>query len=201
MACRKEARIRLQKPNLDNTRKLRGIYFIDPEDGESQETENARNKLEVPFEAAMTSKTGQQSAQGSHGNLWRVGAQNPTRKQSMLVLLKLMSPQESVSDSLFEEILSLLVFVLLPRLVLFWFVWSSRECCTLAGRPDSSRMISSHLITGRSYSFEWRRERRKQVHSHRYGRHARKSVLTIVGMFTRIEVYQILGKDSQSSQY
>ena len=38
-------------------RKLRGIYFIDPEDGEIQETENARNKLEVPFEAAMTSKT------------------------------------------------------------------------------------------------------------------------------------------------
>ena len=37
--------------------KLRGIYFIDPEDGESEETGNARNKLEVPFEAAMTSKT------------------------------------------------------------------------------------------------------------------------------------------------
>ena len=36
------------------TRKLGCIYFIDPEDGEFQETvENASKKLEVPMEAAM----------------------------------------------------------------------------------------------------------------------------------------------------
>ena len=34
------------KPELDNARKLRGIYFIDPEDGEYKETiENAMKKV------------------------------------------------------------------------------------------------------------------------------------------------------------
>ena len=37
-----------EKPQLDNARKLRGIYFIDPEDKEFKETiENARKKLET----------------------------------------------------------------------------------------------------------------------------------------------------------
>ena len=36
-----------EKPKLDNARKLRGIYFIDPEDKEFKETiKNARKKLE-----------------------------------------------------------------------------------------------------------------------------------------------------------
>ena len=36
-----------EKPNLDNARRLRGIYFIDPEDKEFKETiKNARKKLE-----------------------------------------------------------------------------------------------------------------------------------------------------------
>ena len=43
-----------EKPNVDNARRLRGIYFIDPEDGECKETiKNARRKLVVPMEAAM----------------------------------------------------------------------------------------------------------------------------------------------------
>ena len=38
-----------EKPQLDNARKLRGIYFIDPEDKEFKETiKNARKKLETP---------------------------------------------------------------------------------------------------------------------------------------------------------
>ena len=38
-----------EKLHLENARKLRGIYFSDPEDKEFKETiENARKKLETP---------------------------------------------------------------------------------------------------------------------------------------------------------
>ena len=43
--------------HLDNARKLRGIYFIDPEDTEFNETiKNARNKLETSVALAMPCK-------------------------------------------------------------------------------------------------------------------------------------------------
>ena len=43
-----------EKIHLDNARKLRGIYFIDPEDKEYKETiKNARKKLETPVAPAM----------------------------------------------------------------------------------------------------------------------------------------------------
>ena len=39
-----------EKPKLDNARRLRRIYFIDPEDKEFKETiKNARKKLETPM--------------------------------------------------------------------------------------------------------------------------------------------------------
>ena len=54
-----------EKPKLDNARKLRGIYFIDPEDKEFKETiKNARDKLETPMAPAMPFKT---SKKGQHG--------------------------------------------------------------------------------------------------------------------------------------
>ena len=47
----------VQTPKPDNARKLIGIYFIDPEDGEYKETiKNARKKLEVPVEPAVRCK-------------------------------------------------------------------------------------------------------------------------------------------------
>ena len=47
-----------EKPKLDNARKLRGIYFIDPEDKEFNETiKNAHKKLETPMAPAMPCKT------------------------------------------------------------------------------------------------------------------------------------------------
>ena len=50
----------VEKPKLDNAGKLRGIYFIDPEDEEHKETiekkKNARKKLETPMEAATPCK-------------------------------------------------------------------------------------------------------------------------------------------------
>ena len=46
-----------EKLNLDNARKLRGIYFIDPEDKEFKETiKNARKKLETPMAPAVPCK-------------------------------------------------------------------------------------------------------------------------------------------------
>ena len=46
-----------EKIHLDNARKLRGIYFIDPEDKEFKETiKNARKKLETSVALAMPCK-------------------------------------------------------------------------------------------------------------------------------------------------
>ena len=51
-----------EKPKLDNAGKLRGIYFIDPEDKEFKETiKNARKKLETPVAPAMLCKTSKNS--------------------------------------------------------------------------------------------------------------------------------------------
>ena len=51
-----------EKPKLDNARKLRGIYFIDPEDKEFKETiKNARKKFETPVAPTMPCKTSKNS--------------------------------------------------------------------------------------------------------------------------------------------
>ena len=55
----------IEKPNLDDARRLRGIYFIDPEDKEFKETiRNARKKLETPMAPAMPCKTCKKSKHG-----------------------------------------------------------------------------------------------------------------------------------------
>ena len=47
----------IEKPKLDNARRLRGVYFIDPVDAEFKETiQNARRKLEVPMPGTMLCK-------------------------------------------------------------------------------------------------------------------------------------------------
>ena len=48
----------IEKPKLDNARRLRGIFFIQPDDEEFKHTmKNARRKLEIPMPAAMSCKT------------------------------------------------------------------------------------------------------------------------------------------------
>ena len=48
----------IEKPKLDNARRLHCIFFSDPADAEFKETiKNALRKLEVPMPAAMTCKT------------------------------------------------------------------------------------------------------------------------------------------------
>ena len=47
-----------EKPKLDNAGRLRGIYFIDPEDKEFKENiRNARKKLETPMAPSMRCNT------------------------------------------------------------------------------------------------------------------------------------------------
>ena len=54
-----------EQPKLDNARRLRGIYFIDPEDKEFKETiKNARKKLETPMAPAVPCKTSKKSTHG-----------------------------------------------------------------------------------------------------------------------------------------
>ena len=44
----------IQKPKLDNARRLRGIFFTEPNDEEFKHTmKNARRKLEIPMPAAI----------------------------------------------------------------------------------------------------------------------------------------------------
>ena len=51
-----------EKLHLDNARKLRGIFFIDPEDKEFNETiKNARKKLETPVAPAMSCKISEEN--------------------------------------------------------------------------------------------------------------------------------------------
>ena len=55
-----------EKLHLDNARKLRGIYFIDPEDKEYKETiKNARKKLETSVAPAMPCKIMKNCGNGS----------------------------------------------------------------------------------------------------------------------------------------
>ena len=44
---RKKHKWEIEKPKLDNARRLRGIYFIDPEDKEFKETNHEECKKEI----------------------------------------------------------------------------------------------------------------------------------------------------------
>ena len=77
-----------EKFHLGNARKLRGIYFIDPEDTEFKETiKNARKKLETSVAPAMPCKIMKK--------LWEWWIQQKL-KHDLRVFWKLMNPQECV---------------------------------------------------------------------------------------------------------
>ena len=60
----------IAKPKLDNARKLRGIFFIEPDDEECKHTmKNARRKSEIPMPAAMPCKTPVNSGGETHGGI------------------------------------------------------------------------------------------------------------------------------------
>ena len=59
----------IEKSKLDSAGRLRGIYFIDPEDMEFKETiKNARIKLETPMAPAMPCKTYKKNKHGETGS-------------------------------------------------------------------------------------------------------------------------------------
>ena len=78
-----------EKLHLENARKLRGIYFIDPEEKEFKETiKNARKKLETSVAPAMPCK--------NHENLW-CGVMHPTTlEQDLRVFWKPVNLQDCV---------------------------------------------------------------------------------------------------------
>ena len=82
--------------HLENARKLRGIYFIDPEDTEFKETiKNARKKLETSVAPAMPCKI-----------MKNVGVVHPTKlRQYLRVFWKLMNPQECVWETRYRIIM------------------------------------------------------------------------------------------------
>ena len=54
-----------EKPKLDYARRLRGIYFVDPENREFKEIiKNARSKLETPMAPAVPCKTCKKNKHG-----------------------------------------------------------------------------------------------------------------------------------------
>ena len=64
-----------EKPKLNNARQLRGIYFDDPEAGESKEgNKTAQRKSEVPLEAAMPLQDGCVSARGTTQKFGKEGS-------------------------------------------------------------------------------------------------------------------------------
>ena len=82
-----------EKLHLDNARKLRGIYFIDPEDKEFEETiKNARKKLETPIAPAMPCKIIENNK--NCGN----GASNKV-KSKLAVFWKLVNVQDCVWEN------------------------------------------------------------------------------------------------------
>ena len=85
-----------ERIHLENARKLRGIYFIDPEDTEFKETiKNARKKLETSVAPAMPVKLRK-----------IVGVVHPTKfKQNLRVFWKLMNPQECVWETRYRKIM------------------------------------------------------------------------------------------------
>ena len=88
-----------EKPHLDNARKLRGRYFIDPEDTEFKETiKNARKKLETSVALVMPCKIMKKF----------LGVVHPTKlKQSLHVSWKPVILQDCVWENLYRIIMKI----------------------------------------------------------------------------------------------
>ena len=85
-----------EKPKLDNARKLRGIYFIDPEDKEFKETiKIARKKLETPMAPAMPCKTSKSSQ-----HVGTIGKSNKIKSKLACILEASESTKLRMGESL-----------------------------------------------------------------------------------------------------
>ena len=85
-----------EKPKLDNARRLRGIYFVGPEDKEFKETiKNARKKLETPVAPAMPWKMSNNSQ-----NLGTCGKSNEIKSKLACILEASESTRLRMGESL-----------------------------------------------------------------------------------------------------
>ena len=104
-----------EKFHLENARKLRGIYFIDPEDTEFKETiKNARKKLKTSVDPAMACKI-----------MKNCGSGDPTKfKQNLRVFWKLMNPQECVWETRYRKITKIILQekVRIHYSITIWFI-------------------------------------------------------------------------------
>ena len=87
----------IEKPKLDNARKLRGIYFIDPEDQEFKKTiRNARRKLETPMAPAMPCRTCKKMKHGETRSKTNDSSQN------LRVSCKPVNPRDCIWKNLHQ---------------------------------------------------------------------------------------------------
>ena len=94
----------IEKPKVDNARRLRGIYFIDPEDMEFKETtKNARKKLATPMAPAMPCKTSKKSEKSKNGE---TRSKTNDFKSNLRVSWKPMNPDDCVWKKLYRNIMS-----------------------------------------------------------------------------------------------
>ena len=93
---REKHRWAIEKPKLDNARRLRGICFIDPGDMEFKETiKNARKKLETSVVPAVPCKISKKSKHGG-----TLGKTNKTKSKLACVLEASESTRLRVEESL-----------------------------------------------------------------------------------------------------
>ena len=107
----------VEKPKLENARRLRGIYLIDPEDEEFQITvKNTRRKLEIPMPAAMPCKA---LLCLSSGETCRTVGEHKTKHAWML---KLTNLGESEWNELFTGIMKIILQeeALIHRVTIIW---------------------------------------------------------------------------------
>ena len=89
----------IEKPKLDNARRLRGIYFIHHEDKEFKETiRNAGKKLETPMAPAMPCNTARKAS------MVRPVARLRISNQNLRVSWKPVNPQDCVWKNLYRHI-------------------------------------------------------------------------------------------------
>ena len=104
----------IEKPKLDNARRLRGIYFIDPYDEEFKDImKNARRKLEIPMPAAMPCKT----PVNCRGEACRT-------RQNTLVLLRTTNLWENA----WKDVLTRIMKIILQEKG--WIHWVTLIWCT-----------------------------------------------------------------------
>ena len=135
-----------EKIHLDNARKLRGIYFIDPEDKEFKETiKNARKKLETSTAPAMSCKI-----------LKNCGMADLTKiRQNLRVFWKPMNPPECVWGIL-NHIITKTILQEKVRIHCNIIIWFTK----FIPMPQAMNIPAAKSSSGQGNGKNWRKFRR-----------------------------------------